>query len=943
MQVIFSFKILENIFDGQTLLNQIKKIKNTFSENIFLNIVISLGIIIFLNIYFLPLLYYMYNKGNILLIIEIIILLIFIITFFKLILTQIFKNQDKEGISLIFDDEPLNSISEKSNDYKNIEIILDLIQTKHINNNYYSIAFNGSWGTGKTSILKTLYSKLNETNNYYLIWINVWKIKDFNKIIIEIENNFFNLIKKSYFIIPRDFFYYFELLNNLNINEILKKLIDKMLKLINKKSFEQSQKSTEKLINNALKHQNKDKIIIFFDESDRIYDKIECLNILKAIRYVTNFKNVITISGIDIDKVQSLLCLDNDIDGSSFLYKIFNMTFDSYSLKSQSDLVLFARNLWNDLKIKLNNKDIFLSIEDSKKIQENIESLINNEKIYNLFESYRQIKLTFNDFLFTLIIFNNHIHNSNISDFINPMDIFLFSLLKNIDREFYYKILVDISIKSQSSQDDTLTNIFIIYLRDKLTILDKTINEYILKDNQAKKIFSVFERIGFQLNSSIDNYSKLIGNYIGTKSDDPKKIIGYTQNLYRPMSIINRNVFNFYIQPILLKFQFSNSEIDIHLNELLKKKEKGLVEKIIENKLLSLDEHSNDYEKKTLIVEYLSKLQKIFELNNVNNDKNYKKNIYNIYSNVIIEIINIIIDKSILNLKENITDNIQNYFFEIINKLFWQAKLLYIDEDLNILYLNKELLKAILKLFSYNLYFLLNGHEKITNIFYPFIYDSNLDSLINNCKDLLEKNELIIFILFCDLYYKSRNKNTEQNKLLENEIKILDFILEIKIELKHLNDFSEYNNSYNFFIHENLILLCRSLNQLSKQNLIKYCNYFEKIIIKTFNVFKEAYSETIKEYIIDFTVKRDFLLIILNNIKSTHDKLKSCSKLIEIAKEIYNLFDKFFDELIKNQSNIDWLNDSEIGYKFNKDLTFNDLLLQIAEREKKILIIGKLE
>lgn len=197
------------------------------------------------------------------------------------------------------------------------------------------IALYGEWGSGKSSILKTIEDKLID-NKWQTIWVDMWKE----------ESDYTNLTIK---ILSR-------ILSTLNINTDVKRDLLKAFCIIGKgikintgiisydmgKAFEQldkeleDTKKTENFISNFQKQIDKyykdtgKKIIVFLDDLDRCSND-NMLNIIYNIKLLLSVKNIIFIFGIDKNAVT--LALKNkynneDNKAESFLEKIFPVSFN---------------------------------------------------------------------------------------------------------------------------------------------------------------------------------------------------------------------------------------------------------------------------------------------------------------------------------------------------------------------------------------------------------------------------------------------------------------------------------------------------------------------------------------------------------------------------------------------------------------------------------------
>ncbi len=197
------------------------------------------------------------------------------------------------------------------------------------------IALYGEWGSGKSSILKTIEYKLSN-DKCQTVWIDMWKE----------ESDYTNLSIK---ILSR-------ILSTLNINTEVKRDLLKIFCTIGKgirinagiisydmsSAFEQLDKELEdtkkidKFISNFQKQIDKyyedtgKKIIVFLDDLDRCSND-NMLNIIYNIKLLLSVKNIVFLFGIDKNAVT--LALKNkynneDNKAESFLEKIFPVSFN---------------------------------------------------------------------------------------------------------------------------------------------------------------------------------------------------------------------------------------------------------------------------------------------------------------------------------------------------------------------------------------------------------------------------------------------------------------------------------------------------------------------------------------------------------------------------------------------------------------------------------------
>ena len=138
-----------------------------------------------------------------------------VITFFTILgIFELFKKQkavELESTSYLFTDEPIEEYSQL-NEFQQLEVrnLKNVIEIS--GKEYLSIALNGSWGSGKTSILKGLKDLLEngddkeniEIGNCEVVELNLWQARTPENTISELENLFTELFNKVYLNVSSD-------------------------------------------------------------------------------------------------------------------------------------------------------------------------------------------------------------------------------------------------------------------------------------------------------------------------------------------------------------------------------------------------------------------------------------------------------------------------------------------------------------------------------------------------------------------------------------------------------------------------------------------------------------------------------------------------------------------------------------------------------------------
>lgn len=226
------------------------------------------------------------------------------------------KEDDLVGNSYLFTDEPIEKYSQL-NEFQQTEVknLKNIIETS--GKEYLSIALNGSWGSGKTSILKglkdLLESKSNldktEKNNCEVIELNLWQARTPENAINELENLFAELFNKVYLNVSSRDLAFFSLLAE-SLNSGLSSQLNRLIGV--NETIPTTRDRIEKKLHEVLSILGKQKLVILIDDLDRIPE--EYLNgFLKIICYVTGLKNVVTVSGINREKIHSQFQKPEDI------------------------------------------------------------------------------------------------------------------------------------------------------------------------------------------------------------------------------------------------------------------------------------------------------------------------------------------------------------------------------------------------------------------------------------------------------------------------------------------------------------------------------------------------------------------------------------------------------------------------------------------------------
>ncbi|KXT92160.1 hypothetical protein SORDD21_00482 [Streptococcus oralis] len=214
-----------------------------------------------------------------------------------------------------------------------------------------TLAIQGDWGTGKTSIMYQVEEKLKEKSSsnskrkIKTIFFNTWQYSQFDMdknlavtlitdLIDELEVTDVNKrenFKKSLAVITKSMEYLkldFGLLNIEKINDQLLKLISNEEKANNLKNLKQNLQS---IIDDSIKENNYEKIVIFIDDLDRLVPK-KAIEFLEILKLFLDCRNCVFVLAIDYNVVLrgTKSKYGDDLDnekGKAFFEKIIQVPF----------------------------------------------------------------------------------------------------------------------------------------------------------------------------------------------------------------------------------------------------------------------------------------------------------------------------------------------------------------------------------------------------------------------------------------------------------------------------------------------------------------------------------------------------------------------------------------------------------------------------------------
>jgi predicted KAP-like P-loop ATPase len=237
-----------------------------------------------------------------------------------------------------FNDDKLGFTNQCSN-------ITNFIET-FPNDQPYSIALFGSWGSGKSTMLNFIESQLNKERNI-IIRFNPWQILNevnlvptlFEEISYSIKNKEFVKLKKNLLNYGRKIcgssskLISSGILRSHGVNEQISDSISEVMSntvdtIFNSDDPEPISIKKTKLEQELIKWSTKEnkKIVVFIDEIDRLFPA-DIIEIFKVIKVAVSFPSIIFIVAMDREAVNDSLSSLNISRPEEYLSKIFQQKF----------------------------------------------------------------------------------------------------------------------------------------------------------------------------------------------------------------------------------------------------------------------------------------------------------------------------------------------------------------------------------------------------------------------------------------------------------------------------------------------------------------------------------------------------------------------------------------------------------------------------------------
>lgn len=827
------------------------------------------------------------------------------------------KNTAKEEFYFPLDDNALDDCIDCDHNNQICDKIQWIINSSSKNRKYISIGINGSWGIGKTTIMSSLENNLKK-KNYIVFWINLWQLKSPSDAILEIERQFDELFS-NYYTESKNSLEFFRLATGL-YNEKFSSLFNLFTKN-EPESMNTARKKLQSKILFTLELAKKEKIIIIFDDLDRVLEKESVLFFLKTLTYIIGFDRVVSIAGVDLENLFKTLQPDynkriprtfknsieelNDAhskvftneeksdqvindepstierrEKSDFILKVFTLIIDLPKLINTSDIKNYAiKEFFNSDSSKCILIENFLKAnkfpdKDVRDITSDISLFLNSEVFYELFINYRELKLILNEFLSKLLMMRDTSEKYLVTERISPVPLLIISTIKIINPCFYYELL-------NYSQEHSESN---YNLDTYLTKLYKGIYFVDLPDN-LNRILSLLLGIGIGIYQEKNLSTDISKNF---------EIRIRKSNLLLK-NINDINVINFYINPVIDKNTFYYDSLESHFEMILKNTDKIN----ILNELKTLFKGKSKFYKTSEIN---------FETNSILNSFmfNYKTYVSKTYK--IDTDFKVIFDKTLLvfNAIYQIVENSDN------DKYFW-----------DVIYYLKDLFKP--------------------DESFPVVYKKGYVTLIGSDSDrysvLIKNIANLVYgesTLIDDIFYRNENQrlsllyinliplsffNTHSFLMsYEEKLNVFEIDREIYTKLKMLlkHKIAKETFYFNLSLIKYRIIIATNLNSitLNGKSLIDRTNK---------EIFIQYSKSVLDEYVNE-------IQILLNEYNSIIDK----TLLFKIEKD----FGLILSMLVKYNDNL-YLNDKNIGILVELINKLDDNKVPIANIMKSILNLAQ--
>lgn len=256
---------------------------------------------------------------------------------------------------VLYDHGPVKSIKEDILYRKElVEAVSDLI-TKSDTSESFTIGIYGKWGTGKTSFINFIKEKIE--TEVGIIDFNPWIYTSQNDISVQflelLSYHLSSRLKKWYNRNKRKISKMTDCVAKVDSDPSTSKLISSFSRLITDDESGIPLNDLKKSISSRMS-ERKEKIVVFIDDLDRL-DKKEICTVMKLVRSVADFPNIIYVLCFDSEIVED--ALDTDFyDGHQYLQKIINIPISlpeyshniSLNLLAEYYLNITGKDTWSD-------------------------------------------------------------------------------------------------------------------------------------------------------------------------------------------------------------------------------------------------------------------------------------------------------------------------------------------------------------------------------------------------------------------------------------------------------------------------------------------------------------------------------------------------------------------------------------------------------------------
>lgn len=393
-----------------------------------------------------------------------------------------------------------------------------------------TIAIQGDWGTGKTSIMYQVEKRLNpekQDKKIQTIFFNTWQYSQFdmgNNLAVALitdlisELNVEDSKKKQFFkkakgALSKGLEYVnldFGILNGEKLTEKFQDLIIGFSERTD--DIKHLKENLQDIINDAIKENKSDRIVIFIDDLDRLVPE-KAIELLEVLKLFLDCEHCVFVLAIDYNVVvkgaKSKYGKDlDDEKGKAFFEKIIQVPFTVPV--ANYDLQNFIRNSLEKLDFKFNEKN------GDKSIIETVTQLIR----YTIGNNPRTINRLFNSV--SLLTYING--NVDISDVEKLMILTMVCFQLRFEEAYDYLLTVYNNTPEDDDQDGIVESYLINLLENSFEEIENPLYEklillhgkYSLKNVKDKDDFTNFyislkKLLGYnEQKLTLDHFNKLI-------------------------------------------------------------------------------------------------------------------------------------------------------------------------------------------------------------------------------------------------------------------------------------------------------------------------------------------------------------------------------------------------------------------------------------------------